>query len=235
MKQFNTLSTVVVILIILALCVQFACAPPPPVVKPQNNAPVIENIIYTKDAFSNTEVQIECLASDIDGDNLTYQWKAGAGNITGEGKNVLWMPPGKVGTYPITLVVSDGKSGVATENVSIRVVTNADGTATPTIEVNLKLGEAQPVVIDKQRARIWTTTDIVCTVENADGNELTYTWSANGGKIQGKGAPEGKANRIGWIAPGVQSDITVNVSVTDIQQGREAKGQVNIHVFCCGS
>jgi DNA-binding transcriptional regulator of glucitol operon len=234
MNRYNILRRLALILIILALCVQFACSPPPPVVKPQNNAPVIENIIYARDAMSNIEVQIECLASDVDGDNLTYQWKAGVGTITGEGKDVLWMPPGKMGTYAITLEVTDSKGGVATENISIRVVTNADGTATPTIEVNLKLGEAQPVVIDKQRARIWTTTDIVCTVENADGNELTYTWTANGGKIQGKGVQEGKANRIGWIAPGVLSDCTIDVTVTD-NRGREAKGQVNIHVFCCGN
>jgi hypothetical protein len=71
-------------------------------------------------------------------------------------------------------------------------------------------------------------------VENADGNELIYTWSANGGKIQGKGVQEGKANRIGWIAPGVLSDCTIDVTVTD-NRGREAKGQVNIHVFCCGN
>ncbi|MCX6004582.1 MAG: hypothetical protein NT082_02765, partial [Chloroflexi bacterium] len=65
-------------------------------------------------------------------------------------------------------------------------------------------------------------------------NELTYNWSASEGKIQDKGIQEVKANRIRWIAPGVQTDCAIDVTVTD-NQGRQAKGQVNIHVFCCGN
>ena len=239
MKQFKISSWIAIILIILAFQVQLACtpaqAPPPqPAVKPPNHAPVINNISYAKDVFSNTEVQILCIASDIDGDDLIYKWMAEDGSIKGEGKNVLWLPPGKVGTYTVTLVVSDGKGGEARETINLRVVTNADGTASPTIEVKLKLGEAQPAVMDKQRARVWTTTDIVCIVENTDGSDLIYTWSATGGKMQGQGVKEGKANRIGWTAPGVNTECTINVAVAD-KQGREAKGQVTFQVFCCGN
>ncbi len=234
MKRFGISKGVAIGITVLMLSAQIACIPSAPVVKQQNNAPVIEQITYARDAFSNTEVSIECQTSDADGDNLTYSWKAEAGKFIEEGESALWMPPGKMGTYPLTLIVADGKGGEAKETINIRVVTNADGTATPTIEIKLKLGETQPVVIDKQRARIWTTTNIICIVENAEGNQLTYTWSANEGKIAGKGVSEGKADRIGWIAPGVQSDGIIDVKVED-GQGRQAIGQVNIHVFCCGN
>lgn len=221
------------ILSAITLAPQSACAPPPPEVKQPNQAPVIETIDYAKDAFANSDVQIVCTAKDAEGDNLTYKWTAEAGEIRGTGNRITWMPPGKMGTYPITLAVSDGKGGVATENISIRVLTNADGTATPMVYLTLKLGTAEPVIIDKQRVRIWMTTDILCTGENG-GGDLTYTWSATDGKLQGTGLEAGKANKVRWIAPGVKSDATVSVTVKD-SQGREAKGQVNFNVFCCGN
>ena len=234
MRLLNHAVWLLVISVVLTLVWLLACAPPPPEVKPRNQAPVIERIDYMHDTFATSEVPIECLARDADSDNLTYEWKAESGLISGDGPNVIWTPPEKMGTYPVTLVVSDGKGGVASENISIRVVTNADGTATPIIEVRLKMGDDTPVIVDKQRVRIWMTADIVCTVENADSSDLTYTWSATGGKMQGEGLEEGKADRVRWTAPGVRGDAVVNVTVRD-SQGREAKGQVDIDVFCCGN
>ena len=234
MKPSNFASWLIAILITVTLAMQLACTPPPPEVKRSNQAPVIETINYAKDTFANAEVQIDCTAKDADGDNLTYKWTPEAGEIRGTGNSIVWMPPGKMGTYPITLAVTDGKGGVATENISIRVLTNTDGTATPMVDLTLKLGAAEPVIVDKQRVRIWMTTDILCMVENASGSDLSYTWSATEGKLQGDGLEAGKANKIRWIAPGVRSDVTVNVTVKD-SQGREAKGQVNFNVFCCGN
>jgi hypothetical protein len=235
MKLHNASAWLAATLMILTMGMQSACAQPPAEVTRPNRVPLIEKINYTPDTMASSEAQIECLAKDADGDNLTYKWEAEAGKITGTGQNVWWMPPGKMGTYPITLVVSDGKGGAVTENISIRVVTNADGTATPEVELNVKLGTAEPVIVDKQRSRIWMTTDIFCIAEGAvAGNDLTYTWSATGGELQGKGLAEGKADKIRWKAPGVRGDFTVSVTVKD-SLGKEAKGQVNINVFCCGN
>ncbi|MGA9047827.1 MAG: hypothetical protein WB588_02435 [Dehalococcoidia bacterium] len=237
MKNSNVNPRLILFLITALLSVQLACVPLQsvlPAAKQQNHPPVIEKITYAKDVFSNNEDELTCLASDVDGDNLTYGWTCEAGIIKGDGPDVLWMPPGKLGTYPVTVVVADGKGVEAKETINIRVLTNADGTATPTIEVKLKLGDPQLVVIDEQRVHIWTTTDIICIVENAEGHQLSYTWSANGGKITGKDVQQGKATQIGWTAPGAQADSVIDVKVAD-EQGREAKGQVDIHVFCCGN
>jgi hypothetical protein len=144
------------------------------------------------------------------------------------------MPPGKMGTYPITLLVTDGKGGVATENISIRVVTNADGTATQLVELKLKLGDTEAPVVYKQRIRSWFEIDILCVIEDAGSTgDLIYTWSATGGELKDKGLKEGKANRMTWKAPSVKGDYTVNVTVKD-SAGKEAKGQVIVTVFCCG-
>jgi len=234
-KACNPANLLAGVSVAVVLILQAACTPAPPVVAQPNQAPVIESINYARDAFGNSDLQIDCTAKDADGDQLTYKWTAEAGEIKGSGKNIVWVSPGKMGTYPIIVEVTDGKGGAATENISIRVLTNLDGTATPVVEIKLKLGDAVPVIVDKQRARIWMTTDILCVVENAgDAGDLTYTWSATDGKMQGEGLKEGKASKIRWTAPGVKSDITINVTVTD-SQGREAKGQVNLNVFCCGN
>lgn len=222
------------IFIAFALTAQLSCAQTPPEAKRPNRAPVIENINYTPDTMASSEVQIECLAKDADGDNLTYQWKPVAGKITGSGRTVWWTPPGKMGTYPITLAVTDGKGGVATENISIRVVTNADGTATALVELQLNMGDAGSPSVYKQRIRNWFEMDILCLVGDAGAtSDLTYAWSATGGELKGKGLEDGKVNKIRWKAPGIKGDYTVNVTVKDAQ-GREAKGQVIITVFCCG-
>jgi len=233
-KQFDAAGWLIAVVIFFALTLQLACAPPPPEVKQTNQAPVIESINYAKDAFATSEVQIDCIAKDADSDNLTYQWNAEAGQISGRGPNVLWMPPGKMGTYPITLVVTDGKGGVVTENISIRVVTNADGTATPLVELTLKMGDAGTPVVIKQRIQGRLAIDILCMVEDAgSAGDLIYTWTAKSGEMTGKGLEEGKANKVTWKAPYVKGDYNVDVSVKD-SQGREAKGQVIVTVFCCG-
>jgi len=233
MYRLNMVGTVAAIVIFLTLPLQSACSGPA-FVKAANNNPVIENVLYPKDAFSNMEVQIQCIAADADGDKLTYKWMAESGEIKGEGAIVLWFPPEKLGTYPVLVTVNDGKGGEAKQTIDIRVVTNADGTATPTIDVKMRLGDAQAVIMDKQRARIWTTTNIICLVENTGDKQLTYTWTADGGKIMGDYVAEGKADRIGWIAPGVKGDFIIEVTVSD-NEGKQANGQVNMQVFCCGN
>jgi hypothetical protein len=233
-KQFDATGRLIAVSIIFILALQLACAPAPLVVGPPNQAPVIESINYAPDAFGTSEVQIDCLAKDADSDNLTYKWSAEAGSIKGAGNNILWMPPGKMGKYPITLVVSDGRGGVATENISIRVVTNADGTATPLVELKLKMGGAETPVVAKQRIQGRLAIDILCLVEgSASANDLIYTWTAKSGEMTGKGLVEGKANKVTWKAPYVKGDYNVDVSVKD-SQGNEARGLVIVTVFCCG-
>ena len=234
MKLSNIAGWLIATLTAVALTLQPACTPPPPEVKRPNQAPVIENIYYAKDAFGTSEVQIDCAAKDADSDNLTYKWTAQAGEIRGTGNSVQWMPPGKMGTYPLMLSVTDGKGGVATENISIRVVTNADGTATPLVELKLKMAGTGAPVVYKQRIQGRLAIDILCVVEDAgSAGDLTYTWTAKSGEMTGKGLEEGKANRVRWKSPYVKGDYNIDVTVRD-SQGRETKGQVIVTVFCCG-
>lgn len=64
---------------------------------------------------------IECTASDPDEDKLSYAWSASGGNISGERSAATWVAPDAFGTYTITVTVTDGRGGEATESIHIEV------------------------------------------------------------------------------------------------------------------
>jgi len=64
---------------------------------------------------------IGCVASDADGDTLSYAWTATGGSISGTGDSVSWTAPATEGTYTITATVSDGQGGTASESCDITV------------------------------------------------------------------------------------------------------------------
>jgi hypothetical protein len=93
-----------------------------------NSPPVIQTMTaeyHRLKRASNTS--ITCVATDPDGDELTYTWSAvdengnPAGNFTGEGETVTWVAPNAYGTYTITVTVSDGRGG-ATEGTDEIIV-----------------------------------------------------------------------------------------------------------------
>jgi len=65
--------------------------------------------------------QIVCTASDRDGDELSYEWSTSGGDISGTGAVVNWTAPEEVGMYDITVVVTDGYGGSATDSLPINV------------------------------------------------------------------------------------------------------------------
>jgi len=64
---------------------------------------------------------VVCVATDPDGDTLSYDWTATKGTFTGSGDTVTWMGPNEEGTYTIRVTVSDGKGGTVEESVSVAV------------------------------------------------------------------------------------------------------------------
>jgi hypothetical protein len=70
---------------------------------------------------------ITCIASDPDGDPLTYHWTKNAGSFEGStsGPSVTWRAPSTPGTYRVYCEVSDGEGGEDEDSVKI-VVTEPD-------------------------------------------------------------------------------------------------------------
>jgi hypothetical protein len=75
----------------------------------------------------------------------------------------------------------------------------------------------QPPVIDSLTAEkeipTLTETQVVCQASDADGDTLTYQWSADGGTITGE------SSTIAWTAPDTSDNYTIKVSVSDGKGG----------------
>jgi hypothetical protein len=78
--------------------------------------------------------------------------------------------------------------------------------------------EAQP-----ERVIPWGSCQIACNASDADGDVLSYNWSASGGEIGGEGT------EVTWSAPGSAGSYNVTVAVTD-GRGGEVMGHVIITV-----
>jgi hypothetical protein len=87
-----------------------------------NQPPVIESLTSEWQQVQKAmTTPIECVASDPDGDKLSYSWSVTGGNITGEGAVGTWVAPNTYGEYTITVTVTDGKDGQDTESIEIAV------------------------------------------------------------------------------------------------------------------
>ena len=93
--------------------------------EPKNSAPVISSLTANPSTVqAGGNATINCVATDADGDALTYTWDTTGGPIIGSGNSVTWTAPQTAGIYKITVTVSDGKA-VATRDLDITVT---DGT-----------------------------------------------------------------------------------------------------------
>jgi len=140
--------------------------------------------------------QIVCNATDPDDDQLTYEWSAGAGTITGEGASVTWTAPNSEGSYAIMVKVTDGRGGEATHQITIAVTTNGP----PTIA---------GLVADAAWTLPLGSLSVTCNATDPDRDELSYVWMASGGNITGTGT------QVIWIAPEQVGAYNITVVVTD--------------------
>ena len=180
---------------------------------PANQPPVISSLTANEEQITPAGIcQIECIASDPDGDSLSYIWLAGGGNISGEGSIVTWIAPDAPGAYTITVEVTDGRGGEATTQLTINVVAINH----PPVIESLTTGRKKVVKAG--------TSTIQCVASDPDGDELSYIWSAERGNISGEGA------MVTWVAPNTHGTYTITVTVAD-GRGGEASESISIEVW----
>ena len=146
-------------------------------------------------------VLVECVAEDVDGDTLSYEWTSDRGTVNGNAGAVAWTAPLEEGLARITVTVGDGGEESVSQSLAIVVRSNQR----PVIA---------GVTADLDWVRPGESVLIRCAAEDGDGDVMKYTWSATCGEISGDG------DTVTWTAPDVETACTVTVVVEDGFDGR---------------
>jgi hypothetical protein len=194
-----------------------------------NRPPTINSLVADADwTLPLGSIQVTCDASDRDGDELSYEWTASGGDISGTGAVVNWTAPQEVGTCNVTVVVTDGYGGEDTWSVILSVATDTP----PTIE-DLIVTAKEPKYLKESSTAgcdydVWKTKEyyIECVASSTSG-ELVYDWSCDDGEISGEGST------ISWTAPNKTSvKVTLTVIVSDAA-GNSVGKNIVFHVPSC--
>ena len=186
-KRWLIITVIVVVAVLVAVLLDTTLA---------NHRPAITSLEAPERVLPSGICQIVCTASDRDGDDLSYNWSASGGNISGTGASVNWTAPDSEGFYDVTVMVTDGRSIEVMKQITITVRANE-----------------QPIITSLVADAEWTllggTLQLMCTASEPDGDELSYEWSTTGGDISGMGAV------VNWTAPEEVGMYDVTVVVKD--------------------
>jgi hypothetical protein len=169
-----------------------------------NHQPAIASLEAPEKVIPWGSCQITCNASDRDGDELSYNWSANAGEITGVGATVNWTAPLSLGSYNVAVTVTDGRGGKVMKQVTITVRANLPPTVTS-------------LVADADWTLPSGSIQVTCNASDPDGDELGYEWATTGGDISGTGAV------VNWIAPQEVGIYDITVVVTDGHDAEDIK------------
>ena len=189
--------------------------------------PIIAGLVAATDwATPSGDVQVTCNATDPEGGELTYQWTATAGNISGTGSAVDWTAPQEAGIYHITVVVQDVDGGSATDSLHIIVATEQPPVIAALLITKDRYGHCYLKKSgDKYLVGREQKYDIECIVSET-GGELSYEWSCTSGELSGEGS------LVTWTAPDAVVEVTVTAAVSDIA-GNMASEDIILSVVSC--
>ena len=198
-----------------------------------NHPPIIETLASDETkAPPWTACHIECIASDPDGDELSYEWSTEGGNISGKDSTVTWTAPEVLGIHAITVVVTDGQGGESRTSLSINVRVNHP----PVIE-ELIITPEHNKDFNHKKMRIYKgkSCDIECIVSDSDGDNLSYQWSTDvhpDSLSSDVGSVSGEGSSVTWTAPPRRSKVIVSVLVSDGKGGTDTEDIVFDVVTC---
>jgi VCBS repeat-containing protein len=187
--------------------------------EPPNQAPTIGTQDLQKTTLKNTAVSGTVVATDADGDALTFSKGTDPGNgtviVNADGTWTYTPSTGYTGTDTFTITVSDGKGGTATATISIQV--NEQPNQVPTIEAQ-----------DLHKTTLKNTAvsgTVVAT--DADGDALTYVKGTN--PSNGTVVVNGDGTWTYTPAPGYTGTDSFTITVSD-GKGGTATATITIQV-----
>ena len=217
---------------VIGLCFAVSAAVFPASAVAANLAPVVDSVTFSPtpvaagstntiscaahDDYNITEMRITVSGGTLPGGvtqlNLTLQ---PAQAVVG---TVAWSVPTTPGSYSVTCFVRDDAQGWSFGKKS----------ATRVEPVTVEPPAGNPPIIGSltasaQEVLPGATVQVRVAASDADGDPLTYSWSASGGTISGTGATAT------WTAAGTVGSATITVTVSD-GTGMQASGSLVVSV-----
>ncbi|KFE64659.1 PKD domain-containing protein [Hyalangium minutum] len=160
----------------------------------------------------NVPVQLSVVASEPDGDALSYTWSA---NCPGRFEDSLVAtprftllsqpPPGPV-FCTLTVTVSDGRGGQTTGSLSLLAGTPSQANVAPQIDSTFKSSE---------QAGGGEVVTMGLTAHDPESTPLTFSWTASQGSILATRGTS-TASEVDWRAPAcLNGPITVTAAIAD--------------------
>jgi hypothetical protein len=196
-----------------------------------NEPPTINSLIADADwTTPSGSLQVTCNATDPDGDELSYEWTTTGGDISGTGAAINWTAPQAVGTYNVTVLVTDVLGWSDTKSITL-IASNGP----PPIIENLVVTAKEPKYLREitpgyeykvLKTKVYYI-EIECIASNTSG-ELVYDWSCDDGKISWEGSTAT------WTAPDTSVGVTVTITVlvSDVA-GNKVSKNIDFQVQSC--
>ncbi len=193
MKKLLSLSLV---LFFVLSCSKDNSSPTAP--DPENHAPVISSVTSSLNViYPGETTTLTAAATDADSDDLTFSWSSTGGTFnTTAGSSVQWTAPAESGEYTITCTVSDGEDNDS-ETLTLQVMQNNAPVITS-------------ITASPEAVYIMDTCTLTAVATDADGNNLTYSWSSNSGTFSST-----TGESVEWTAPDVEGEYSITCTVSD--------------------
>ncbi|MCY1041932.1 kelch-like protein [Corallococcus sp. bb12-1] len=179
-----------------------------------NSSPVVTALSASPTSLAvGQTTSVSTLASDPDGDGLSYAWSASCAGTWAQASSSSAfftpsvLPAGTCNNCQLTVTVSDGRGGQNTGTVALCV------SNTPPAQ------HFNPVIIRSYRSSDTASPGQELTYEvvasDPEGSALTFSWEANTGSL-GAPASDASHSRITWTAPScVSAPPSITATVTN--------------------
>jgi len=204
-----------------------------------NHPPIVENLTASEGhVIPASSCWVECICSDPDGDELNYEWASDGDSISGDGSNITWIAPDEVGTYNITVIVTDGHGGEGKGLLTINVAVNHRPVIEDLIVMPEQDGDVRECSEEPGKYKILKgkSCDIKCDASDPDKDKLSYKWLVTGNWTDGGEIFGRRFAVVTWTAPKEKDrGITITVKVSDGKGGTDTESIVFEVATCrCG-